>query len=76
MTEEPATQLTRSSSLRDHPELVAVGVLASVIVLSAVQYFVIELLGIDASASYIAGAFVGLLIAQSVRRLCRWYGVE
>lgn len=76
MQEEPAGRLARSSSLRDHPELVAVSVLVSVVALVSIQHVVAELLAIDASNAYLAGAFVGLVLAQFVRSLCRWYGVE
>ncbi|MFC6768969.1 hypothetical protein [Natrinema soli] len=76
MTAESPGRLARSTSLRDHPELVAVVVIASVIALIAIRYLVVDRLGIDASTSYMAGAFVGLLIAQFIRRLCGWYGVE
>lgn len=54
----------------------AVVVIASVIALIAIQYLVVDRLGIGASTSYMAGAFVGLLIAQFIRHLCGWYGVE
>lgn len=76
MAAESPGRPTRSTSLRDHPELVAVVVIATVIALIAIQYLVVDRLGIDASSSYIAGAFVGLLIAQFIQQLCGWYGVE
>ncbi|WP_408957236.1 hypothetical protein [Natrinema sp. 74] len=76
MQGESAGRLTRSSGLRDHPELAAVSVLVSVLAVAAVQYIVAELFAIDASNAYLIGAFVGLVVAQFVRSLCRWYGVE
>ncbi|MDS0475240.1 hypothetical protein [Natrinema sp. 1APR25-10V2] len=76
MQEESAGRLERSSSLRDHPELTAVSVLVAVIAVVSAQYVVTELLAIDASNAFLVGAFAGLVIAQFVRYLCQWYGVE
>ncbi|WP_254761882.1 hypothetical protein [Natrinema marinum] len=76
MQEEPVGQLERSSNLRDHPELTAVSVLVAAVAVVAVQYVVAELLAVGASNAFLVGTVVGLVIAQSVRSLCRWYGVE